>query len=128
MKNTEYYVKLVESSKQLGVKERIALKNFSDMVQIDEATAENPEGIEINVDYYVEFDVHNEKSDNMDYKKYVYVDKNGVKYISGSKSLHREYISILEEMEGENVEWGIRVLRKPSSNYKGKDFLTCVII
>lgn len=72
--------------------------------------------------------MHNEKSDNKDYNKYIYVDKDGTIYISGSEILYRTYQEIAEEMEDEDEDWAIKVIRKESSNYKGKDFLTCVIV
>ena len=49
-------------------------------------------------------------------------------YVSGSETLYRTYQEIAEEMEDEDEDWAIKVIRKESSNYKGKDFLTCVIV
>lgn len=126
----EYSAKVIDviGGKQLTGKEKVALKNFADMIQLDEVTQEHEEGVLINVDFVAIIEVHNEKADTKDYKKQVYVDKDGQMYISGSESLFRQYKSIYEDMEGDPEEWRIKVIRKESANYKGKDFLTCVIV
>lgn len=123
-----YKAQVIEASKELTGKEKVALKNFADMIQLDEATKDADAGVLIQVAWTAKVSVHNEKADNQDYVKYVYVDKDGTMYISGSESLYRQYCDIAEDMEGEEEEWGIKVIRKESANYKGKDFLTCVIV
>ena len=123
-----YKAQVIEASKELTGKERVALKNFADMIQLDEATKDEDAGVLIQVAWTAKVSVHNEKADNQDYIKYVYVDKDGTMYISGSEPLYRQYCDIAEDMEGEKEEWGIKVIRKESANYKGKDFLTCVIV
>lgn len=127
MENRNYSAKVIECTKVLSGKEKVALKNFADMVQLDEATKANGE-IVIDVDYVATVAVHNEKADNADYNKYIYVDKDGEMYISGSEPLFRQYNDIAEDMDGETEPWKIKVIRKQSDNYKGKDFLTCVIV
>lgn len=123
-----YKAQVIEASKELTGKEKVALKNFADMIQLDEATKETDAGVLIQVAWMAQVAVHNEKADNQDYIKYVYVDTDGTMYISGSEPLYRQYCDIAEDMEGEEEEWGIKVIRKESANYKGKDFLTCVIV
>ena len=123
-----YKAQVIEASKELTGKEKVAVKNFADMIQIDEATKETDAGLLINVAWTAQVSVYNEKADNQDYIKYVYVDKDGTMYISGSEPLYRQYCDIAEDMKGEEEEWGIKIIRKESSNYKGKDFLTCVIV
>lgn len=128
MGNAEYSTKVVESTRELTGKERVAIKMFTDAHQLDEVTQNYEDGVLINVDYVAKVAVHNEKSDNKDYNKYIYVDKDGTMYISGSETLYRTYQEIAEEMEDEDEDWAIKVIRKESPNYKGKDFLTCVIV
>lgn len=123
-----YKAQVISATKELTGKERVALKNFADMVQLDDATKEEGVGVLINVAWVAEVEVHNEKADNPDYIKYIYVDKDGTMYISGSEPLYRQFCDIAEDMEGETEEWGIKVIRKKSTNYKDKDFLTCVIV
>ena len=122
-----YEVKIIETSKELSARERIALKNFDDMVQLDGAiTADSPR-LHIDIDCYAVAEVHNEKSDNVDYEKFIIFGKDGQKYITGSHPFFSSFKEIWDEMEGENEDWGIIVYKRESNNYKGKEFLTCTI-
>lgn len=124
---TGYEVKITESSKELSARERIALKNFDEMVALDEAVnAESPR-LMIDVESYAVADVHNEKSDNVNYRKYILIDKTGQKYITGSEPFFTSFKEIWDEMEGEPEEWSLIVYKRESNNYKGKSFLTCTI-
>ena len=122
---TGYSVEIVESNKQLTAKERIKVKDTTKAIRLDEATLGG--AIDISPDTYAVLHIHNEKSDNIDYKTYVIVDKEGTKYVTGSESFWSSFMNIHEEMNGEQEEWGIKVYRAPSKNYKGKDFITCSI-
>lgn len=128
MGNAEYSAKVVESTRELTGKERVAIKTFANARQLDVVTQNYEDGVLIDIDYVAKVAVHNEKSDNKDYNKYIYMDKDGIMYVSGSETLYRAYQEIAEEMENEDEDWAIKVIRKESSNYKGKDFLTCVIV
>ena len=120
-----YSVSIKESSRELTAKQRIALKDTTGAVKLDEATQVEP--VIINVDMYAVLDIHNEKSENPDYENYIVVDKNGTKYVTGSASFWSSFIDIFTEMEGEDEAWTLKVYRVPSKNYKGKDFITCSI-
>ena len=126
--NRTYAAKLVRATRELSAKERVAGKMFIGAEQLDELTQRDENGVLIDIDYVAVVEVYNEKSDNKNYNKYVYVDKNGTMYISGSETLYRTYEEIAEEMEGENEPWSIKVIRRESTNYKGKDFLTCMLV
>lgn len=128
MGNAEYSAKVVEATRELTGKERVAIKTFANARQLDVVTQNYEDGVLIDIDYVAKVAVHNEKSDNKDYIKYIYMDKDGIMYVSGSETLYRAYQEIAEEMENEDEDWAIKVIRKESSNYKGKDFLTCVIV
>ena len=120
-----YSVSIKESSRELTAKQRIALKDTTNAVKLDEATQVEP--VIINVDMYAVLDIHNEKSENPDYENYIVVDKNGTKYVTGSASFWSSFIDIFTGMEGEDEAWTLKVYRVPSKNYKGKDFITCSI-
>lgn len=120
-----YSVSIKESSRELTAKQRIALKDTTNAVKLDEATQVEP--VIINVDMYAILAIHNEKSDNPDYDNYIVVDKNGTKYVTGSASFWSSFMDIFTEMEGDDEEWALKVYRVPSKNYKGKDFITCSI-
>lgn len=124
---TGYEVKITESSKDLSARQRIALKNFDDMVALDEAVNEESPRLMIDVEAYVVVDVHNEKSDNVNYRKYIFIDETGQKYITGSEPFFTSFKEIWDEMKNEPEEWSLIVYKRESNNYKGKTFLTCTI-
>ena len=121
-----YSVSIKETSKQLSAKERIMFKDTTSAKKIDEESQIGD--FIITPSFYGILEVHNEKSDNVDYENYVIVDESGEKYVTGSASFWSSFMDIAKEMEGETEEWAVKVFRVPSKNYKGKDFLTCSII
>lgn len=122
----DYSVKIAYSKNDLSARDRIKLKDISDAIQLDEVCAEP---IIIDVDNYVVLEVHNEKSDNKDYRKIVVIDKGGQKYVTGSDSFLRSLEDIVDEMTdaGED-DIQIKCYKKDSKNYKGKQFITCSIV
>lgn len=121
-----YSVNIREVSRNITAKERVMLKDTTNAVSLDEAT--QSEKVIINPDYYAILDVHNEKSEDKDYVKYLIVDKNGTKFVTGSESFFTSFKSIMDEMDGCDEEFSIEVYRMPSKNYKGKEFITCSIV
>lgn len=121
-----YNVTISSASRELSARERIAIKDFSNAIPLDEATKEGKLVI-TPVDYAV-LDVHNEKSDNKDYKKFVVIDNAGTKYVTGSENFFDSFMEIMEEMAGEDEEFSIEVYQMESKNYKGKSFITCSIL
>lgn len=123
---TGYSVKIVNASKELSARDRVAVKDTTNAIALDEATKDSP--LVIAIDYYVELAVHNEKSEDKDYKKYVVVDKSGNKFVTGSASFFTAMLEIMDEMTDAGEDFEIQVYRMPSKNYKGKEFLTCSIV
>lgn len=123
-----YKAKVSYVSKELTAVERIKFKDTSDAIGIDSATQVGDLTLEI--DYYGELLIHNEKADgNKDYNNYLFVDKEGNKYVTGSSSLWSSFCDIMEELAeaGEDTIPTIKFYRVDSKNYKGKQFLTCSI-
>lgn len=123
---TGYYVKIVNASKELSARDRVAVKDTTNAIALDDATKDTP--LVIAIDYYVELAVHNEKSEDKDYKKYVVIDKAGNKFVTGSESFFTAMLEIMDEMSDSGEDFEIQVYRMPSKNYKGKEFLTCSIV
>lgn len=128
---TGYEVKILEASKKLTSKERIQLKDTTDAIKLDKAT--QVEEVIIDVDFYAELSIHNEKADDKDYANYIIVDKNGTKYVTGSPSFWSSFSNIVSEIEdaiadGDIEDWKLKVYRLPSKNREGKDFITCSVI
>lgn len=124
----DYSVSIVESSKELTGKEKVALKNLDDCVSLDDAITPDTPKVVIDVKDYVVLNVHNEKSDSKDYEKYIIYDKSGTRYITGSHPFFTTFEDIFSEMKDEHEEWSLVVYKRESNNYKGKQFLTCTII
>ena len=123
-----YKSEVISCEKELSKKEKVLSKDMSDTRSIDELTKEND--LIIDVDFTAKVKIHNDKieGDNKEYTKMVIVDKDGVRYTTGSHSLINAYEDIASEMKDSDEEWSIKVIRKESKNYKGGTFLTCVIV
>ena len=129
--NTGYEANIIETSKELTARERLMMKDTSNAIKLDEATEEaiatNGEILITPVEYVV-LDVHNDKAeDKKDYKKYIILDKDGTKYVTGSNPFFRSFMEIWDEMKPTGEEYQIVAYRLPSKNYNNKDFLTCSI-
>lgn len=124
-----YSVKVTDASRELTAKERIILKDTTDAVRLDTATQEG--AVLIEVALWAELDIHNEHSDDVDYKNYLIVDKDGQKYITGSESFWATFRDIYDdasELDEQGEKWALKVYRQPSKNRPGKDFITCSLV
>jgi hypothetical protein len=121
-----YTVSVVETSKELTGKQKIQLKDTTDCVRLDQATLQG--NVMIDVDFWAELAIHNEKSDDKDYTNYVVVDKSGVRYVTGSEAFWSAFRNIFDDMSECDEEWTLKVYRKPSKNRQGKDFITCSVL
>lgn len=121
-----YTVSVVETSKELTGKQKIQLKDTTDCVRLDQATLEG--NVIIDVDFWAELAIHNEKSDDKDYTNYVVVDKSGIRYVTGSEAFWSAFRNIFDDMASCDEEWTLKVYRKPSKNRQGKDFITCSVL
>lgn len=125
---TGYKATITRSTKELDAKQKIMMKDTTNTVSLDTAT-QSGDGVIIDVDFAVVLDVHNEKSDNKDYTKYIIVDKNGERYITGSESFWSAFENIYDELADAGIEdFQLKCYRLPSKNYAGRDFLTCALI
>lgn len=121
-----YSVKIREVSKNISAKERVMLKDTTNAIALDDVTKDAK--FVFDPDYYAILDVHNEKSEDKDYVKYIIVDKAGTKLVTGSESFFTSFKSIMDEMADCDEEFSIEVYRMPSKNYKGKEFITCSVV
>lgn len=124
-----YKATIISTNKELTGKQKIMLKDTTSAIRLDEATQEAP--VIIKPTLFAQLHIENENSESGEYENYIFMDEEtGEKYVTGSASLWRSFMDIVEEMEdaGDDEEWSIKIYRVPSKNYKGKDFLTCSII
>lgn len=122
----DYNAEIKEASRQLTARERIKFKDLTDAISLDAATTDGP--ITFAVKDYAIVAVHNEKSDNKDYTKYVIEAEDGTLYVTGSESFWKSFKGIYDEMAEETEKWELKVYRQDSKNYKGKQFITCSIV
>lgn len=128
MSNTErtYTTAIAFASKELSALDKVRLKDTKKCIRLDVATAN--ESITICPAYYVELDIHNEKSEDKDYKNFIIVDTEGNRYVTGSQSFMNAFKDIFDEIselvnDGEAIE--MEIYQLPSKNYSGKKFLSC---
>lgn len=124
----EYSINIRETSRTLTARERIQVKDTLDAEALDEATQKNGGMVVFSPDYWAILDVHNEKSEDKDYVKYVIGDKDGMRYVTGSESFFRSFKAIWDEMADSGEEYQVKAYRIPSKNYKGKEFMSCAIL
>lgn len=128
----DYSTKIVSSSRELTVKEKITLKDFNDCTGLDTVVT-NEQSFIIDPDVIVEVQVHNERAkDDKDYTTIVILDKDGTKYSTSSNSLRDSISDIMDELadleETDRADLKIKVFKKPSKNYSGKYFLTATVV
>lgn len=119
-----YECKVINASKELSARERIKVKDLSNAIALDTAVTDDTP-LMISPLFDVELEVHNEKSKDKDYKKYVIVDVAGNKYHTGSESFWTAYQDIMAELGDDTEDVTLEVYRVPSKNYAGKSFITC---
>ena len=121
-----YNVTITKTSKELTHKERVRMKDTTNALSLDEVTQDGP--VLIDLDFYAVLNVHNEKSESIDYTVCILVDKAGTKYRTGSPSFLTALDEIMVDMADCDEDWQLEVSRRPSKNYKGKEFLTCSVV
>lgn len=120
---TGFNATITDASRELTSREKIKLKDFTNAVALDSIDGH----LVIAPEMWAVIDVHNEHSkQEKDYKKYVIMDKAGVKYVTGSESFFSSFIDIYSDMCEEEFE--IDIYKMPSKNYSGKSFITCSLV
>lgn len=126
---TNYTTSIIESSKELSVREKIKLKDLTSAIAIDKVV-EPEKPLVIAPDFYAYLSIHNEKlpENEQDYKTMVIVDKSGTKYYTGSDSAISSFVDIFDEMIDTAEPFEIEFYKKESKNYSGKHFITCSLV
>lgn len=121
-----YSAKIINTSKELSAREKIKIKDLTNAVGLDEAVTDDVP-LMVTPSLWAELAIHNEKSKDKDYKKYILIDAAGTKYATGSESFWSAFLDIVDELAdaGEDGDFTIEIYRLPSKNYSGKSFLTC---
>ena len=120
-----YKCDIIYELKELSPLEKVKIKHLQGAIKIDEALKEG--NLMIDVDNVIAIEVFNEMSESKQYMKYVYIDKDGQMYTSGSKSLFSEISSLCEDLKGISDFCKVMVITQPSKNYSGS-FYTAVLV
>lgn len=121
-----YNVTIAKASKELTHKERVRMKDTTNAISLDEVTKDG--AVLIDPDFYAVLNVHNERSESIDYTVCILVDKAGTKFRTGSPSFLSSLDEIMVDMADCDESWQLEVSRRPSKNHKGKEFLTCSVV
>ena len=115
---------------ELTRKQKAAIMtNLSSCHDIGEYTRDDTR-LTINVVGYAIVGIHNDRSKGeKDYEKLIVVSSEGDMYITGSPSCIETFRAIWEAMDGEDSEtWAAEFFQMPSQNFKGKSFITCMVV
>lgn len=130
MENVEKYKVTIDYTyKDLMPAERIAIKDTSDCESLDTLTQIDG-SVEIHVENIVYLTIENPKATQKRYGSTIIIGNGGSKYITSSESMRTKLDGILEEFSDNEYEgdFKIKVFRKESKNYAGKQFITCSFI
>lgn len=102
---------------KLTAKEKIRLKDFTSFPKVEELLKRDTPVKPVNM---ITLDVHNDSSENTDYKVYVILTTDGMYYTS-SESLAEGLTDILDEYEQLEAEgdWGVKIEEFKSKNNTG---------
>ena len=132
MADSNYSAVIEESSMELSARDRVKFKDTQNAISLldmaREAKMNGAKAIVDNICGYVILNIHNEASQDVDYKNYVIVDGAGQKYVTGSQSFIKSFLDIFNEMKNETENWSIELNLLPSKNYKDKEILTCSLV
>ena len=113
--------------KTLSKKDQLQLKDLSDAIKLDQATQEKGTVIIEEVVNMVSLKLVSDDPQNpQEYAKTVITDAEGNRFVTGSESFSRRAWDIAEDMDGE--PFGLKVYRRPSKNFAGREFLSCSVI
>lgn len=114
-----YSVKIYDCAREtkLTAKEKIRLKDFTSFPKVEELLKRDTSVKPVNM---ITLDVHNESSENTDYKVYVIVTDDDMYYTS-SGSLADSLTNILDEYEQLEADgdWGVKIEEFKSKNNTG---------
>lgn len=114
--------KVTYCNAELTTKEKIAFKDMNDAEQLNALAT----GEIITVDKWGTIEVHNPKSENVDYMCTVIETPEGTKYKTSSNSFFNGISAIQEELDvaGENGAFNIKIIKRQSKNNSGS-YITC---
>lgn len=128
MGNKSYESKVIFSTENLNAVERIKEKNVTDAKPLD-AIVTPETALVIAVSRYSVVQIHNEMSDNQDYKVAVLTDDAGERYSTSSESLMKSIDEIVDELKENDVKLEdvkLKIYKRKSKNFQGY-FITATV-
>lgn len=125
-KTRTFSAKIADASRELTIEERIKVKDTRDAESLEKISRDG--AIVLNIVAFVVLDIHNEKSEDKDYRQYVLMDNDGNKYMTGSEPFFNSFVDIWDELDDAEVpvsERNFKIYQRPSKNYAGRNFVTC---
>lgn len=124
MSKPNYSAIIEKSTRELTKREQVKYKELADAIPLDELSQEIENPV-IKVKDLLLLNIHNEASENQNYAVCVIIDKDDKIYTTSSVSFIDKAFDIYEILEGEDVD--LKIIRKDSKNFKGKQFITCTL-
>lgn len=120
----KYSSKVIFCNSELNVREKIAFKDLNDAESLNTL----PTGTVLTVDHWGQVEVHNPKSENIDYLVTVIVTPEGTKYKTSSESFFNGIDAIQDELTdaGETGAFDIKIVKRQSKNNSGS-YITCAL-
>lgn len=125
-KTRTYSAKIAYTSTDLSVEDKIRLKDTRDAESLEKISRDG--AVNIGIVAFAVIDIHNEKSDDKDYTQYVFMDKDGNKYMTGSEPFFNSFTDIWDELDDAGIpvdERYFKIYQLPSRNYTGRNFVAC---
>lgn len=119
---------ITSSLKELTAREKVKFSDFSNSESID--TLSQQSTVQFIVDNVITLKVENDKSENGEYDVYLFVTPSGSVLHTSSRNFYDSVMSIIETLHqnNDNEPIEIEVVRKDSKNFKGKQFITAVLV
>lgn len=125
-KTRTYSAKIAYTSAELSVEDKIRLKDTRDAQSLESISRDG--AVKLNIVAYAVLDIHNEKSEDKNYRQYVFLDTDGNKYMTGSEPFFNSFTDIWEELDDAEIPVENRyfkIYQLPSKNFKDRNFVTC---
>ena len=131
MAERNYTADVTASITDLSTRQRIAVKDFSSAIKLNDIiTDENPH-VQIDVANIVKVSVHNEQSKgNSDYDVIIIIANDGTKYRTGSETAYTSALEIYRELEAANElseGFTLDFYKVKSNNFDG-EFIKCNLV
>lgn len=126
---SEYSVKIttVYGTGELSAKDEIRVKDFTSFTKVEELVKT---GEEFRPEWMAELDVHNEKSENTDYKAYVFCTEDKEMFYTSSESLAESLVDIInlkDRLNASEDEWAVVINEFKSKNNTGGFYKAVVV-